>query len=103
MLYHPPLKHRFGIFPVADGNHSEIFGERVHRLGADAVQPHRKLKDFIIVLRPGVDDRHAFHDLPERNAASIIPHGNFIVLQKRIDAVSVSHNELIDGVIEHFF
>ena len=77
-------------------------GEGVHRLGTDAVQAHGELKDLVIVLGARVDDRDAINDLPQRNAAPVIPDDHLSIVELDANRVSVAHDELIHTIVDDF-
>ena len=81
--------------------HVEIFRERVHRLGADAVQAHAELEHVVVILRARVDLRHAVDHLAQRNAAPEITHLDVRLLDSVLDLLAVAHDVFVDGVIDH--
>ena len=75
-------------------------GERVDGLLADAVETDGLLEGLGVVLRAGVDDRHALKDLAERNAAAVVAHAQGAIGESDLDLFAVAHRELVDGVID---
>ena len=80
----------------------EFPGERVDRLGADAVQADAELENVVVIFRTGVDLRNALDDFAQRNAASEIAHGDCAVFDGDLNFLSVAHDEFVDRVIDHF-
>jgi hypothetical protein len=85
---------------VAEADHLEAVGQRVDRLGADAVQPDRELEDVIVVLAAGVDLADAFDDLSERDAAAVVADGDGLLLALDLDLAPLAHDEFIDRVVD---
>ena len=86
-----PLPHR--LHPVGGR-------EGVDRLLADAIEADRLLERLGVVFGAGVDDRDAFQDLAERDAAAVVAHAQGAVGELHLDLPAAAHREFVDGVID---
>ena len=88
--------------PFAETLDEKLFGQRVDRFRADAVQPHAELKYIVIIFCARVDLRNAVHDFPQRNPPPKIAHCHRIVLDRNLHLLARAHDEFVNGVINHF-
>ncbi len=79
--------------------HEKVFGKRVDRLGADAVQADAELKNVVVVFRAGVDFGNAVHDFAERNAAPEIAHADAVVRDLNLHFLAVAHDVFVNRVV----
>ncbi len=86
--------------PLADRLRLVEGGQRVHRLLADAIQTDGFLKRLRVVFRARVDDRHAIHQLAQRDAAPVVAHPQRAVVQLDLDLLAEAHREFVDAVID---
>jgi len=101
-LEHAALEHGLGAFAVANRHDAEPARKRVDGLRTDPVEADGKLEDVVVVFRARIDDGHALDDLAQRYAAAVVAHRYLVVLECDVDLLSVSHDELVDGVVDHF-
>src|SRR5581483_11226050 len=83
-------------FPMTP--HEECLGERIHRLGANTVQPDAELEYIVVILGARVDLGHAINHLPQRNPAPKIPHRHQRAFDVDMDLLAVAHDVFIDGI-----
>ncbi len=101
LLFQPPLrKHAFHEFTVAMAADDELLRQRIHRLGADAVQTHAELEHVVVVFRAGVDLGHALDDLAQRNAPAVIADGDAVALDGDVHLLAEPHDVFVDGVVD---
>src|SRR5439155_27122318 len=100
-LLEPALFERgFDEFTPAMAAHKKLLRQRVHRLGADAVQADAELKNVVVIFGAGVDPGHAIHHLAERDAAAEIANAHFRAVDADLHLLPVTHDVFIDGVVD---
>ena len=87
---------------LAKAHDLELRGERVHRLGADAVQANGELEHVVVELSARVDLADAVDDLAQRDAAAVVADRHRILLASDVDDLSLAHDELVDAVVDDF-
>jgi hypothetical protein len=97
------LEYGLEILAFAVRYDAEAARQRVHRLGAYAVQAHGKLEYVVVVLCSRVDDGHAVDDLAQGYAPAPVAYGDSAVAYGYAYALAVAHDVFVDGVIHHFF
>ncbi len=91
------------LLAVTYGNHLEILGKRVHGLHTHPVHADGFLESVRIVLAAGVHFRHTINHLIQRNAATVIPHTDLLVMDLDFNGFAHSHQKFINGIVNHFF
>ena len=86
----------------AVGLNVEFGGEGVNSFDADPVQADGLFKGFRVVFRASIDFRGAVLELTERDAPSVVAHGDVGAVDGHIDHFSVPHDEFVDGIVDDF-
>ena len=92
-----------GHFSVAYRRRAEIGRERIRRFDADAVHADRLLEHRVVILRAGVDVRHAVVEFAERNTAPVIADLHAPVADIDIDSLSEALRKFVDRIVDTFF
>ena len=95
-------EHQLPAFAVAEGPDQEVLGKGIHRLGSHTVQPHAEHEYVGVVLGPGVYLGNALHELAQGDPPAVVPHRTALPVELHPDPLTVSHDELVDGVVDHF-
>ncbi len=99
--------------PISPDFEIEVFAQRIHARHTHAVQTARNFIGGRIKFSAGMQSRH--HDLRrgnllaidhhviDRNATTVIDHGNGIVeMDRNFDLGGESGKRFVDGVVDHF-
>ena len=87
---------------VTPGCNLEIRGKRVHGLCADAVHADGEHIAVLVELAAGIGLRDAIHEFAQRDAASVVAHGEGALVGGDVDAPPEAHDVLVDGVVHDF-
>ena len=77
--------------------------KHIHRLHTDSVQSNRLDKSRGTVLSTGIHHRYGRSQTLQRNTTSVIANPDRLVLDRDLDQLASSHDELIDRVVHHLF
>jgi hypothetical protein len=61
------------------------------------------LKNFVVVLGTGVDNRYRIDNFSKGNATPIISYGHIASIYGDVDFLTMAHNEFINGIVYNFF
>ena len=96
-----PLEFNPDGLAIPEGLGHEMGRQCVDCFRAHSVESDGLLEGFRIVFSPGIDFTDALPDLPEGNAAAIIPHGDLGIVQFDLDAFPVTHGKFVQGIVRH--
>ena len=88
---------------VAHRTRRELARKHVDGLDADAVKTHCLLACLAAVLAAGVHLAHGSRERFERYAAAVVAHPHRVVLDRDLDTLAGTHDELVDRVVDDLF
>ena len=77
--------------------------QRIHRLHTHAIQAHRLLESFRVVLTTSVQHTNRLDEFTLRDASSIVTNGDTqVFVNGDFQAVACLHLKFVDGVVDNF-
>ncbi len=86
--------------PIAHGLGAVLKGKRVDGFLADAVEADGFFERLAVVLSAGIDDRDAFKEFSQRDAASVVAHAHGALDEFDLDFFAKAHREFVDRVVD---
>ena len=88
---------------ISHGTSKEVARQHIHSLDTDTIQTHRLLKGVATILTTRIHLAHRIGKSLQRNTTAIVTNRDLITLNLNLDALTSTHNELVDRVIDNLF